>query len=267
MSHSDLVLFETRGRVGLLTLNDPKRRNALSDGMIDQLLARLDEASRQRDLGCLVLTGAGGAFCAGGDVKDMRDRAGYAAGGPADIRDAMLSSFQRIPRAFFALDLPVVAAVAGPAIGAGCDIAAMCDMVVAADSASFAESFVRLGVLSGDGGAWFLMRAIGYQRTAEMTLTGDAINAHTAKEWGLVGSVVAEGDLLDEAMALAERIARHPQRTLRMAKRLLRETYLGSMHSSLELAATMQGVAFHTEDHREAVAAMFEKRAGQFNGK
>lgn len=267
MSENELVMFEVRGNVGLLTLNDPKRRNALSDAMIDQLLARIEEASRRRDLGCLVLTGAGGAFCAGGDVKDMRDRAGYAAGGPADIRDAMVSTFQRIPRAFFALDLPVVAAVAGPAIGAGCDIAAMCDMVIAAESASFAESFVRLGVLSGDGGAWFLMRSIGYQRAARMTLTGEAIDAATALEWGLVGSVVAEAELLNEALKLAGQIARHPPRTLRLAKRLLRETYLASMHSSLELAATMQGVVFHTDDHREAVSAMFEKRTPRFKGK
>lgn len=266
MSENELVLFETRGNVGVLTLNDPKRRNALSEAMIDQLLTRIEEASRRRDLGCLVLTGAGGAFCAGGDVKDMRDRAGYASGGPADIRDAMGAIFQRIPRAFFALDLPVVAAVAGPAIGAGCDIAAMCDIVVAAESASFAESFARLGVLSGDGGAWFLMRSVGYQRTAEMTLTGDAVDARKALAWGLVGSVVAEADLLDEALRLAGRIARNPPRTLRMAKRLLRETYLASMHSSLELAVTMQGVAFHTQDHREAVSAMFEKRAPEFKG-
>lgn len=265
MAGDDLVLFEQHGHVGVITLSDPTKRNALSDGMIDALVSLLETVPN--DVRCLVLTGAGGTFCAGGDIKDMRARSGYASGSPADIRRAMMTTFQRIPRAFFELEVPIIAAVSGHAVGAGCDIAAMCDICIVSETAKFTESFVHLGLLSGDGGTWFLMRAVGYARAAEMTLTGDPVNAATAVAWGLASRMVPDSDLLNEAIGLAERIARHPPQTLRMARRLLREATHSSLHSSLELAAAMQGIAFHTSDQREAVEALLAKRPGKFEGK
>jgi len=260
------VLFDIEDSIGTVTLNVPDRRNALSDQMIKELVEIIGAASKNETLRCLILTGAGSAFCAGGSIHDMRDRTGYAAGGPITGWRFMSQVFQSVPKAFFALDIPVIAAVNGPAIGAGCDIAAMCDIRIASPAASFAESFIRLGVISGDGGTWFLTRAVGRSRAAEMTLTGDAIDAATASEWGLVSRVVPAESLMQEAQALARRIARNPPQSIRLAKRLLREAAEKDLHSSLELAAAMQGVLLHTEDQQEAVRAMLEKRPGQFKG-
>ncbi len=260
------ITFETQGNVGVITFNAPARRNALSDDMIDELVMTLGTIAQDQAVRCLILTGAGTSFCAGGSIHDMRDRTGYAGGGPVNGWRSMAGGFQRIPRTFVALDIPVIAAVNGPAIGAGCDIAAMCDIRIASDTASFAESFIRLGVISGDGGTWFLTRAIGRSRAAEMTLTGDAIDASTAAAWGLVSRVVAADTLMQEAMKTAQRIAQHAPNSIRMAKRLLREAAEHDLNSSLELAAAMQGVLLHTEDQREAVKAMLEKRPGVFKG-
>ncbi|MFD4183645.1 enoyl-CoA hydratase-related protein, partial [Rhodococcus sp. NPDC058514] len=148
----------------------------------------------------------------------------------------------------------------------GCDLALMCDMRIAATTATFAESFVKLGIIPGDGGAWFLPRAVGAARAAEMAFTGDAIDAATALEWGLVSRVVEPDQLLPTARALAERVAANPPQALRMTKKLLREGQHQSLESLLELSAAMQALAHHTQDHQEAVAAMLERRPPRFTG-
>jgi enoyl-CoA hydratase/carnithine racemase len=260
------INLEIQDHVGIITLNTPETRNTLSREMIDELVTALGESSVELNVRCLVLTGAGSAFCAGGNINDMRDRTDYAGGGPINGWRSMLAGFQRIPRAFLALDIPVIAAVNGPAMGAGCDLATMCDIRIASESAKFAESFVRLGVVSGDGGAWFLTRAVGRSRAAEMTFTGDAIDAVTAGAWGLVSKVVSGTELMPQALALANRIAQNPPNAIRMAKRLLRDAAESDAQHSLELAATMQGVLLHTDDQREAVKAMLEKRLGNYRG-
>lgn len=260
------VKLEVRGHIGIIWLNAPKRKNALSDQMIDELVETLADVALRQDIRCLVLTGTGGAFCSGGNFKDLRDRTGYAGGGPATAWRAMANGFQKIPRAFEQLDIPIIAAVSGPAIGAGCDIAAMCDIRIAADDASFAESFIRLGVVSGDGGTWFLIRAVGASRAAEMIFTGEAIDAATALSWGLVSKVVPVTDLLQEALSLAERIARHPPVSLRLAKRLWREAAQTDLRTCLELAAAMQGVAIHTQDQQEAMKAMLNAQPPVYSG-
>ena len=260
------VTYTVEGAVGTIAFNRPESRNALTDPMINELAARFEQASKDMNVRCLILTGAGSAFCAGGSINDMRDRTGYAGGGPAHGWRSMIDQFQRIPRAFAELDVPIIAAVNGPAVGAGCDIAAMCDIRIAADTASFAESFIRLGVVSGDGGAWYLARAVGLSRAAEMTFTGDAVDAATAEKWGLVSRVVPAAELLASAAELARRIARNPPVALRLAKRYLRQAAETDLRTSLEIAAAMQGVALHTDDQREAVKAMMERRDGSFCG-
>jgi enoyl-CoA hydratase/carnithine racemase len=150
--------------------------------------------------------------------------------------------------------VPLIAAVNGAAIGAGCDLAMMCDIRIASERASFAESFVQLGLIPGDGGAWFLPRAVGYARAAEMTFTGERIDAATALEWGLVSRVVAHDELLSEARALADRIAVNPPHALRMAKRLLQESISGSLESTLAMAAAMQPLAHHDPEHQQRIA-------------
>ena len=164
------------------------------------------------------------------------------------------------------LEIPAIAAVNGAAVGAGCDLSMMCDMRIASETASFAESFLRVGLISGDGGAWFLSRVVGLSRASEMAYTGDPVPAQKALAWGMVSEVVPGPKLMETSMALAERIVRQPPQALRLMKRLIREAQVGSLANNLELAAVMQATVQHTQDHREAVNALLEKRQPKFTG-
>ncbi len=192
----------------------------------------MDAANRDNTVHAVILTGAGKIFSAGGNVKEMADRQGMFGLDAINQRRAYIDGIQRIPRALGRLEVPLIAAVNGAAIGAGCDLAMMCDIRIASERASFAESFVQLGLIPGDGGTW-LPRAIGYARAAELTFTGERINATTALEWGLVSRVVPHDEPLTEARALAAKIAANPPHALRMAKRLLQESITGSLESTL----------------------------------
>jgi 2-(1,2-epoxy-1,2-dihydrophenyl)acetyl-CoA isomerase len=262
---SEPILFEQRGAVALLTLNRPETRNALSGesmfAAFEQLFEHLNGDLAVR---AAVLTGAGSAFCSGGNVAEMRDRAGMFAGTPEEIAQRYRDGIQRIPRAFQRLQVPIIAAVNGAAIGAGNDLACLCDIRIAATHARFAESFVKVGIVPGDGGCWLLPRVVGASRAAEMALTGDTIDADEALRIGLVSRVVAPELLLDAAMALAMRIAANPPQALRWTKQLLQQARTGTLDEALDAAGRLQGRAHHTADHAEAVAAFFEKRAPRF---
>jgi enoyl-CoA hydratase/carnithine racemase len=264
---SEPILVERRGHIALLTLNRPDTRNALSGeamfAAFEQTFAALND-----DMGVRVaiLTGAGTAFCSGGNVAEMRDRTGMFAGSPQEIAQRYRDGIQRIPRAFEMLQVPIIAAVNGPAIGAGNDLACMCDLRIASSTARFAESFVKVGIVPGDGGCWLLPRVVGHARAAEMALTGDTIDAEEALRIGLVSRVVAPDALLDEALRLAGRIAANPPQVLRWTRQLLQQARTGTLDEALNNAGRLQGLAHHTADHAEAVAAFFEKRAPAFTG-
>ena len=211
-----------------------------------------------------IITGAGPVFSSGGNVKDMQRFFGEEPT-PAAIAQEYRHGIQQLALAVYHLEVPAIAAVNGPAIGAGCDLACMCDMRIAADSASFAESFIRVGIVPGDGGAWLLPRAVGRSRAAEMAFTGEAISAAEALACGLVSRVVPAADLMGEARQLASRIAANPGPTLRMTKRLLREGEHMRLESLLELSAGYQALAHKTWQHREAVTAFIEKRKPEFD--
>jgi enoyl-CoA hydratase/carnithine racemase len=263
----DALLRERDGAVEIWTLNHPETRNAITD---DESIVALESAvaAANADAGvrAVIVTGAGSAFSSGGNVKHMRDRVGMFAGSPAEIRLGYTHGVQRIPRAMMALEVPAIAAVNGPAIGAGCDLTLMCDIRIASDRAVFAESFVKVGLIPGDGGAWLLPRAIGLSRASELAFTGDPIDANTALAWGLVSRVVAHDELLASALDLARRIAVNPPQVLRMTKALLRQSLGGTLDAALDAAAAMQAVAHHTSDHHEAVDALLAKRPPQFRG-
>ena len=262
------LLVERADHVETWTLNRPDSRNPISDpAIVDALCERVAAVNADHDVRAVILTGAGPVFSAGGNVKDMVDRAGMFGGSPYELRDGYRGGIQRIPRALYHCEVPVVAAVNGPAVGAGCDLAVMCDLRVASTKAWFAESFVQLGIIPGDGGAWLLTKAIGPARAAEMALTGDRVGAEQAAAWGLVNEVVEPEDLMGAARALAARVAKNPPHSVRMAKRLLRESQHQSLESLLELSAAMQALAHHTEDHREALRAFGEKRPGEYTGR
>ncbi len=259
------ILFEQRGAVALLTLNRPGTRNALSgEDMFAAFEHLFERLNRDPTIGAAVLTGAGGGFCSGGNMNEMRQRAGMFAGTPEQIAARYKAGIQRIPRAFQRLDVPIIAAVNGAAIGAGNDLACMCDIRIASSDARFAESFVKLGIISGDGGNWLLPRVVGAARAAEMAFTGEAVDAQEALRIGLVSRVVAPESLLDEALALAGRIAANPPQALRWTKQLMRQARTSSLDEALEAAAQLQGLAHNTADHAEAVAAFFEKRPPSF---
>lgn len=264
---NDAIVYEQHGHVVTLTLNRPETRNPISEpDMIEALEAAVVRINGDMSVRALILTGAGSAFSSGGNVKHMRDKAGMFGGSPVAVRDGYRRGIQRIPLALYNVEVPAIAAVNGPAIGAGCDLCCMCDIRIASDKATFAESFVKVGIIPGDGGAWLLPRAVGNSRACEMAFTGDAIDATTALGWGLVSQVVPADDLLPAAHRLAERIASNPPAVLRMTKRLMREGEHMRLDSLLELSAAMQALAHHTLDHEEAVAALLGKRNAVFTG-
>ena len=185
---------------------------------------------------------------------------------PAEITARYRQGIQRIPRALARLGLPIIAAVNGPAIGAGNDLACLCDLRIASSAARFAESFVKVGIVPGDGGCWLLPRVVGWSKAAEMALTGDTLDAAEALRIGLVSQVVAPEALEDAAMALAQRVAANPPQVLRWTKRLLWQARSGTLDDALEAAARRQGHCHHTEDHHEALAAFMGKRAPVWTG-
>ena len=188
---ADFVLIDREGPIAILTLNDPDARNALSGpAQWNALVEACAALQRDASVKVVILTGAGSAFCAGGNVKDFRDRRGLAEGDGMQIRENYRNGIQRLTMGLFNLEVPVIAAVNGHAIGAGLDLACMCDLRIASEKAKFAESFVKLGIVPGDGGAWLLPRIVGMPKASLMALTGDTIDAAKALEWGLVTEVV-----------------------------------------------------------------------------
>lgn len=265
---SDYVKYEQDGHIVTLTLNAPDKRNAISSFEdCDAVVAAVHKVNRDRSVRAVILTGAGTAFCAGGDLKAMRDRRGIIEGSHADLRENYRRGVQAMANALYDCDAPTIAAVNGPAIGLGLDVACMCDMRIASDKASFAESFVKVGIVPGDGGAWLLPRVVGMSVASEMSFTGDLLNAQEAKDVRLVSRVVPHEELMAAAQALAGRIAANPPEMVRMTKRLLREGQHTRLSTLLEMSAAFQALAHSTEDHKEAVGAMLEKRKPIFTGR
>lgn len=264
---TDPILTCRDGAILTVTLNLPDKRNPVSDPAV---IAALEDAllAADSDIGvrAVILTGAGSAFSSGGDLKAMKAGTGLRAPLPAQTRRNYREGIQRLPLLFHALEVPVIAAVNGPAIGAGLDLACMCDVRVAADSAVFAESFVRVGIVPGDGGAWLLPRIVGFSKATELALTGETIGADEALRIGLVSRVVAGAELMPAARAIADKIAANPPHAVRMTKRLLREGQTATLANILELSAAMQSLAHATRDNDEAIDAFLEKRPPRFTG-
>ncbi len=264
---SDPVLYEQEGPVVTLTLNRHETRNAISeDEMVNGIVDACARINGDRSVRVAIITGAGSAFSSGGNIKDMHEKKGMFGGSAPDLRDGYRNGIQRIPMAVHDLEVPLIAAVNGPAIGAGCDLTMMCDIRIASEKALFAESFVKVGLIPGDGGAWFLPRVVGMSRANEMAYTGEPVNAETALAWGLVSRVVPPEELMAAARDLAGRIAVNPPTALRMTKKLLREGTTSTLEALLEMSASLQALIHQTADHREAVAAMLEKRPPKFTG-
>ena len=253
------------GAVLTLTMSQPETRNALTGNTaVEEFVQACADITADRSVRAVILTGEGPVFSSGGNVKNLQ-RYFQDQLSPDTIREEYRNGIQRVPKALYQLDVPVIAAVNGPAIGAGLDLTCMCDIRIASEKATFAESFVKVGIVPGDGGAWLLPRAVGMSKASEMAFTGEAISAQEALACGLVSRVVPHESLMETAMTLARRIAANPGGVLRMTKRLLREGERATLESLLEISASYQAIAHMEPDHHEAVRAFVEKRAPKFS--
>lgn len=261
----NFLIYEQDGPIVTLTMDEPEKRNPLTGNTaIPEFFAAIDRIHDDRSIRCVILTGNGPSFCAGGDINEMKRQASPDVS-EMDIRHDYRRGIQRLTLSLFNLEVPVVAAINGHAIGAGLDLACMCDIRIASEKAVFAESFIKLGIIPGDGGAWLLPRIVGMSRAAEMAFTGDIIDANRALAYDLVSQVVAPDALLDTARELAGRISRHASHGVRLTKRLMREAIHGRLDAILELSAVYQAISHKTPDHSEAVNAFLEKRTPQFD--
>ena len=254
-------------RVATLTFQRDDLRNALTGTtLIDDIVQTAAWANLNRDVSVLIITGDGKAFSSGGNVKEMRDKQGIFGGHAAEIQEQYRQGIQRIPLAMYDIEVPTIAAVNGAAIGAGFDLCNMCDIRIGCPDTLLGETFINLGIIPGDGGAWFLQRVAGYQRAVELTMTGRLIKADEALEYGILMEVVEREELLPRAREIAAEIAAKPPRGVRMTKRLLKAAQRIELKDLLDMSASMQAISHQMEDHREAVDAFLDKRRPNFTG-
>jgi len=264
LKDADITL---ENRVAILTLQRDDVRNALTGtSLIDDILDTVRWANRHPEVSVLIITGDGKAFSAGGNVQDMHDRSDIFSGSPIKIQEQYRQSIQQLPLALHSLEIPVIAAVNGPAIGAGCDLACMCDIRIASTRAQLSEAFINFGITPGDGGAWFIQRLIGYQKAAELAFTGRRISADEALRCGLFLEVVEPDMLMPRAGELALQMAVKPPLAVRLTKRMMKLAQRSELPDFLDLCACFQSMAHHTTDHLEAVSAFLEKRPAHFIG-
>jgi len=240
--------------LAIVTIDRPERRNALDAATAAELAAALTEAGRRARV--MIVTGAGSAFCAGGDLDEL---ARWSELDPAEISGVLYKTFQQMVRVIRASDAVVIAAVNGPAVGAGMDLALACDLRVAGESARFGQVWVRLGVIPGTGGAWLTQALVGPGTAAELLLTGDLVDAAEAHRVGLVNSVVPDGELLEAARALAGRVLRHPPAGVVANKRAYISATDLAVEAALEHAARVQGERFTSDEFKAALRAARSK--------
>jgi enoyl-CoA hydratase/carnithine racemase len=260
----DFLIYEQDGPLVTLTMNQPERRNPLSgNSAVPELLAAIDRIHDDPKVRCVILTGNGPSFSSGGDIAVMQRQASPEVS-EMEVRHDYRRGIQRMAKRLFDLEVPVIAAINGHAIGAGLDLACMCDIRIASDRAKFAVSFIKVGIVPGDGGAWLLPKVVGLSRAMELALTGDMLDAPQALAWNLVSHVVPHDQLMASAHDMASRITRHAPHGVRLTKRLFREAERASFDTVLELSAVYQAVSHKTADHAESVSAFLEKRAPRF---
>lgn len=249
------ILVESNGRVGIITLNRPKALNALNAALIAELAQALDGFEADAGIGCIVLTGSERAFAAGADIKEMQ-----ALGFPATYTDDFITSWERLSRC----RKPVIAAVAGYALGGGCELAMMCDILLAADNARFGQPEIQLGIIPGAGGSQRLTRAVGKAKAMEMCLTGRQLTAEEADRYGLVSRVVPLADLKAEAMKVADTIAGLSLPAVMMTKESVNRAFETTLAEGIRFERRLFQALFATADQKEGMAAFVEKRSPSF---
>jgi len=262
------ILYTTENGIATITLNRPQILNAFTPIMIDEWARAIEEARLDPEVRVLIVTGAGRGFCSGADVRSFRERE-HTDGNPVvDGRYWLQHSVHRIPLALRTLDKPYIAAVNGPAAGAGMDMASMADMRFASETARFTMSYVNVGIVPGDGGCYYLPRIIGAARALDLIWTGRTMAAQEALQMGYVSQVVPPDQLMDTVMAYARKLAKGPQVAMELAKRLVYEGLeTNNLFKELRSAEHAMTIARATEDAREGPRAWAEKRPPQFKGK
>jgi enoyl-CoA hydratase len=251
----ETIITETRGRVGLVTLNRPQALNALNSTLVRELNAALEAFDADRGIGCIVITGSERAFAAGADIKEMSSLT-Y----PDTYLDDFITSWDRVA----ARRKPIIAAVAGFALGGGCELAMMCDIILAADTAKFGQPEIKLGVIPGAGGTQRLTRAVGKAKAMDLCLTGRMMDAAEAERAGLVARIVPAASLLEEAMKAAETIASMSLPSVMTAKESVNRAYETTLTEGLRFERRVFHALFATEDQKEGMAAFVDKRAPAF---
>ncbi|MEW5727472.1 MAG: enoyl-CoA hydratase [Pseudomonadota bacterium] len=253
------IIVETRGRVGLVTLNRPKAMNALCNALIADLGKALDAFEADDEIGCIVLTGSEKAFAAGADIKEMASKSYM----DVYLEDFITNGWERVTKC----RKPIIAAVAGYCLGGGCEVAMMCDFILAADNAKFGQPEITLGIIPGAGGTQRLTRAVGKAKAMEMCLTGRMMDAAEAERAGLVSRIVPVADLVDEAVKVADRIAGMSRPTVLMAKEAVNAAFETTLAQGIHLERRLFHSTFATEDQKEGMAAFAEKRTPNFKNR
>ncbi len=254
------VRSNVEGGVGTVTMAQQDTRNALTGGeLLEDLLDAIDDLEADPEVSVMVLAAEGPAFSAGGNVKDMADAKGLFEGNPFEISEKYRESIQQLTRFMATTDLVTIAAVNGPAIGAGFDLVLGCDLRLGTSRARFAHTFIEMGIIPGDGGAWLLPRVVGWQRATELSMTARSVDAEEAVELGILLEIVPDAQLSLRVAELAETIASKPRPAVVMAKRLLRQARTTDLDQFLEFSAALQAVAHSTPEHADAVTAYLEQ--------
>lgn len=247
-----------------IRLNNPEQMNAITIPMIESLTTALKHADFDKSIRVIVLTGNGKSFCAGGDIKAMKDKTGMFEGESNELRMRYTHGIQQIPRCIEEISTPIIAMVNGAAIGAGCDLSMMCDLRIGSPSSKFAETFTRMGLVPGDGGTFFLQRVVGYAKAMQMFLTAETFSGVEALNFGLLNNLFEDSVLEIETEKIATTIANLAPIAQSMTKKAMKISYLADLHSSLDLLASFQGITQRTSDHFEALSAFSEKRNANF---
>lgn len=264
MSIDAEIYVEKHGKVALLVLNRPVQRNAFSDSMVERWADLLAELRTNPDVNVIVLTGRGNkAFCAGGDLNTLT---GSLEATALERKNELWSHIHRVAFEMERIDKPVIAAINGVAVGAGLDMALMCDMRFMADTARVSEGYIRIGLVPGDGGAFFLPRIVGMSKALEMLWSGDFYSASECLAMGLVNRLCPAEKLLEETMAFATRLAEGPTVAIRMIKRAAYQSARLDMKTAFDLMSSHFAIVRETRDHKEGMAAMLEKRDVRFQG-
>jgi len=255
------IIVETRGKVGLITLNRPKALNALSPDLMRELSKAVDVFEADSKIGCIVVTGSDKAFAAGADIKEMKSKSYM----DVYMSDFITAEWERIARC----RKPVIAAVAGYALGGGCELAMMCDFILAADNAKFGQPEINLGIIPGAGGTQRLPRFVGKSKAMEMALLGQSrmMDAEEAERSGLVSRILPLADLIEEAIATAQKISELSQPIVMMAKESVNRAYETTLSEGVRFERRLFHSAFATDDQKEGMAAFSEKRKPDFQNK